>query len=80
MEKPTWSEVFKDKSLIVSVLVMSMFFVLILVFSIKPSQLNEQDKMIILQTFAVVFSISVGFWLKTALDNKKKPDAKEPPD
>ena len=69
-ETPSWGDVFKDKALIITLVVMFQFFALIVMFSQRPSQMAPEAKMIILQTFVIAFTAAWGFWLGASVANR----------
>jgi hypothetical protein len=68
--KPTWGDVFKDKALIVTLIVTFQFFFLIILFSQRPSQMAIEAKGIILQTYVVAFTACWSFFLRGVVDAK----------
>jgi hypothetical protein len=68
--KPTWGDVFKDKALIVTLIVTFQFFFLVILFSQRPSQMAVEAKGIILQTYVVAFTACWSFFLRGVVDAK----------
>jgi hypothetical protein len=70
----TWGEVFKDPAMLITVLVTTQFFILILVFNFYPSPMAMEAKQVILQTYVVAFTACWGFWLGSSAGSKNKDD------
>lgn len=68
MEKETWADVFKDKAMIVTLIVTFQFFFLIILFSVKPNQMAMEAKGIILQTYVVAFTACWSYFLRGVVD------------
>jgi hypothetical protein len=73
MPPGTWGEVLRDKALIITIIVIFQFFALIVFFSMKPSQLAPETRGTILQTYAIVLAVWVGYWLRDKLMSAEKP-------
>ena len=59
----TWMDIFKDPVFIISQTVIWQFFFLVLLFSLRPSQMADQAKIIVLQTYVAIVVGVVGFWI-----------------
>lgn len=68
----TWGTVFKDRAMVITLLVTGQFFFLILLFSIWPSRMDIEAKETVLQTYIVAFTASWGFWLGSSVGSKDK--------
>jgi hypothetical protein len=68
--EPSWSSVFKDKALIVTLVVTTQFFVLIVLFSQRPSQMAMEAKGIILQTYVVAFTACWSYFLRGVVEDR----------
>jgi hypothetical protein len=68
VDKPTWSSVFKDPAMIVTLIVTWQFFSLIIWFSLRPNTMSTDAKGIILQTYVVAFTACWSYFLRGAVD------------
>ena len=67
-ETPSWGDVFKDKALIITLIVTFQFFFLVIMFSVRPSQMAMEAKGIILQTYVVAFTACWSYFLRGVVD------------
>jgi hypothetical protein len=77
-EKKTWSEVVKDGTFVISMCVVWQFFAMVMILSFWPSKMADQAKIVVLQTYAVVFSGVVGYWVGVTLNGRKPPGTPPP--
>lgn len=70
--EPTWGSVFKDKAMIISLVIMFQFFALIIIFSQFKSQMQTEAKGIILQTYVIAFSLAYGYFIGSSSSSKDK--------
>jgi hypothetical protein len=71
-----WGDIIKDGSFIISMCVIWQFFFLVALLSFYPSKMADQAKIVILQTYAVVFAGVVGYWVGVTLNGRNKSGSK----
>jgi hypothetical protein len=77
----TWGDIFKDRTLIVAFVIMFQFFALILIFAFYKTNMVDQAKNIILQTYVIAFTAAWGYFIGSSVAPPPPPPAPnvEPP-
>jgi hypothetical protein len=63
----TWGDIFKDRTMVIALVIMFQFFGLILIFAFYKTNMVDQAKNIILQTYVIAFTAAWGYFIGSSV-------------